>query len=53
MQQLYANRLIYGSKIYNTKNKLQATDFIPAERNLVRDSSSKVTAKSYYLDPSR
>jgi len=55
MQQLYANGLISGSKIriYNTKNKLQATDFTPAERNLARDSGSKVTAKSYCPDPVR
>ena len=39
----------YGSKIkiYNTKNKLQATDFIPAESFLAKDSGNKVTAKSY------
>ena len=55
MQRFYANRLIYGSKIqiYNTKNKLQATDFTPAERNLARDSGSKVTAKCYCPDLGR
>jgi hypothetical protein len=47
--------LIYGPKIkiYNTKNKLQATDFTPAESNLAKDSDSKVTAKSYCPDPVR
>jgi hypothetical protein len=34
-------------------NKLQATDFTPAESNLAKDSGSKVTTKSYYLDPAR
>ena len=55
MQRLYANWLIYGSKIqiYDTKNQLQAIDFTPAERNLARDSGSKVTAKSYCPDPVR
>jgi hypothetical protein len=47
--------LIYGPKIkiYNTKNKLQATDFTPVESNLAKDSDSKVTAKSYCPDPVR
>jgi len=48
-------QLVYGPKIkiYNTKNKLQATDFTPAELNLAKDSDSKVTAKSYCPDPVR
>jgi len=48
-------QLVYGPKIkiYNTKNKLQATDFIPVELNLAKDSDSKVTAKSYCPDPVR
>jgi len=47
--------LIYGSKIkiYNPKNKLQATDFTPAESHLAKDLGSKVTAKSYCPDPVR
>ena len=55
MQRLYANRLIYGAKIwiYNIKNKLQAIDFTPAERNLAGDSGGGVTAKSYCPDPVR
>ena len=48
-------QLVYGPKlkIYNIKNKLQATDFTPAELNLAKDSDSKVTAKSYCPDPVR
>jgi hypothetical protein len=55
MQWLYANQLIYGPniKIYNTKNKLQATDFTLAESNLAKDSDSKITAKCYCPDPGR
>ena len=39
--------------VYNTKNKLQATDFTPAESNLAKDSDSKITAKCYCPDPGR
>ena len=39
--------------MYNTKNKLQATDFTPAESNLAKDSDSKITAKCYCPDPGR
>jgi len=48
-------QLIYGPKIkiYNTKTKLSATDFIPAELSLEKDSDSKVTAKRYCPDPAR
>ena len=55
MRWLYANQLIYGFKIkiYNTKNKLQATGFTLAESNLAKDSDSKITAKCYCPDPSR
>jgi hypothetical protein len=47
--------LIYSPniKIYNTKNKLQATDFTLAESNLAKDSDSKITAKCYCPDPGR
>ena len=39
--------------MYNTKNKLQATDFTPAESNLAKDLDSKITAKYYCPDPGR
>jgi hypothetical protein len=40
-------------KIYNTKNKLKATNFILVESHLVKDLGGKVTTRYYCPDPSR